>query len=454
MFQRRHMNLNQIAVVLLFFLSIRKVEANGRAPASTDVQLFAGQTQKILLASTFGALISDDNGNTFQWICEEAIGYGGTFDPVFKAAANGDIYATTWQGLRVSKDGGCTFETAEVFGGGNPGTRLENVFISDFHLGQNGMFWAVSATAGESNDVYMSNDGNVFRSANLVAENAWYRTIKVAPSDDNRIYVSKFVLAAGIENSKAFLMRSLDGGSTWQELALDEIEFGGQATFDVLAVSNTDPNVIYARSEFALAPAGDIIYRSDDGGDSFVEIARFPNGPVNAFQIRQDGSVIMGTASRCLEDSVDDDTERKGCVVTSMDGSVGSFTSTVAQPQMACVNEHPTNGRLYACGSNFSDDEFALGVSDDGGATWDAVARFENIVGPLNCPGNPIQEKCATEDWPTVCETIGLCEQEPMVPEIALPPETDGCSYSGSRNLGWYGLLLLGLWGISRRRVQ
>ena len=55
---------------------------------------------------TFGLLVSHDDGAGFYWVCEQNIGYEGTFDPKYRIGANGDIYATTFEGLRVSRDGG------------------------------------------------------------------------------------------------------------------------------------------------------------------------------------------------------------------------------------------------------------------------------------------------------------------------------------------------------------
>ena len=56
--------------------------------------------------------VTKDDGATFRWACEDAIGYSGTFDPKFEIASDGTIYATTFDGLRVSRDGGCTFQLA------------------------------------------------------------------------------------------------------------------------------------------------------------------------------------------------------------------------------------------------------------------------------------------------------------------------------------------------------
>jgi hypothetical protein len=85
--------------------------ANGRFPATVNVHVRADDQDFILVPATFGLLLSKNGGQSFQWVCEEAIGYGGTYDPDYAVAADGRIFATTFAGLRVSTDSGCTFET-------------------------------------------------------------------------------------------------------------------------------------------------------------------------------------------------------------------------------------------------------------------------------------------------------------------------------------------------------
>jgi hypothetical protein len=88
-----------------------EAHANGRFPATVNIQFQTGKADFLLLPATFGLLLSRDGGESFRWVCEEAIGYGGTYDPDYAVRQNGDIYATTFAGLRVSRDGGCSFAT-------------------------------------------------------------------------------------------------------------------------------------------------------------------------------------------------------------------------------------------------------------------------------------------------------------------------------------------------------
>ena len=100
------------AIALLLGLAGGTVFANGRPPATNGVAFHPADPQTILIRSTFGLLISKDDGCSFHWVCEKAIGYGGEFDPKYAVSVDGTLFATTFEGLRVSRDGGCTWVTA------------------------------------------------------------------------------------------------------------------------------------------------------------------------------------------------------------------------------------------------------------------------------------------------------------------------------------------------------
>jgi hypothetical protein len=64
--------------------------ANGRPPMTNGIHFRPGDAESLYVATTFGLLVSPD-GCQFHWLCEDNIGF---------------------DGLRVSRDGGCSFETA------------------------------------------------------------------------------------------------------------------------------------------------------------------------------------------------------------------------------------------------------------------------------------------------------------------------------------------------------
>src|SRR4051794_21859487 len=85
-----------------------RAEANGRLPATSTITFRQGHETDIAVGLTFGLLVSHDGGKTWGWMCEAAVGYGGTYDPVYVYSPSGALFATTFNGLSVMRDS-CTF---------------------------------------------------------------------------------------------------------------------------------------------------------------------------------------------------------------------------------------------------------------------------------------------------------------------------------------------------------
>ena len=390
--------------------------ANGRFPATTNIRFDPGNDQQILLPTTFGLLISSDGGGTFHWVCEDTIGYGGTYDPDYAVADNGDIYATTFEGLRVSHDGACTFEDTEFYndltGGNGDPVLLKNVWIGEIEVASDGKIWATTSTGGEPNDIYVSADGQRFDSANNLHPVAWWKSLRVSQSDPNTVYVSAFLIGTDGADPTALLFKTTDGGANWTDLGVDSFTFGNQPNLFVEGISTTNPDIVYARVLGVRNPQGDDIYRSTDGGASWTKVVEL-SGVISGFTVLANETVIAGTTTPCIEDLTgplaDGGLPNKGCVLVSPSGAEGTWTTPTQEPKLGCVGERASDNSLYACGGNFAPDNFALGTSQDNGQTWTPVIRFDDIVGPLECANDTVQYTCAEDVWPGQCTTLGIC---------------------------------------------
>ena len=361
--------------------------ANGRFPKSTNVFLQPGNPQTILLGVTFGLLISRDGGASFQWICEEAIGYGGTFDPDYAVAADGVIFATTFEGLRVTRDGGCTWETA--------GELSPDDYFEEVEIGPDGTVWAATASDMNPNHVYQSTDsGMTFTPMDSGLPNVWWKSLRVAPSDPQRLYVTGYrvnqaMADGGAPMPTAVAYRTVDGGQNWTALDLSTIQFGNVPWVFVEVVANDNPDVLYVRSQGAEGAIGDVLYRSTDSGDTWTEILR-TDVAMQAVLMRQNGTLMVGTLTSGVHRSVN------GGDTWEMD----------SLPQMCCLGESG-DGTLFSCGANWDPDFFALGRSMDG-QSWDKVVRFSEVKTAYSCPTGTIQrDTCESKRWPSLCEMFG-----------------------------------------------
>lgn len=437
-----------LALVAAAVGGVRPAAANGRFPSSVSVDFRPGDADDIYLGTTFGLVISRDDGATFHWVCERAVGYEGTFDPHYRVAADGTIYASTYDGLRVSRDGGCTFETAtESVPEGDPG-RIAGVWIDNLDVGPTGEVWVVTAEGGRPNDVYKSTDaGRTFARTGLLSPAIWWKSVVVAPSAAGRVYVSGYQVAQPPEGGgeptppMVHLRRTDDAGGQWQELSTASLQVGTSPLLMVAAVDPVRADVVYVRSVRAVgqaAPEGDILYRSADGGGTWAPVLETSDA-IRDVVIRG-GEVLVATRMGGSHRSTDDGM---------------TFQPLAGAPQAACLRDR--DGTLFACGANWMPDNFSLGRSADA-ATWTKVFRFIELDGPLACPAGTVQhDVCEVEEWPARAQQFGI----PVGPQVDAgveppPPPPEGCcdASGGGAVPVAAGVLLVGVgvWRARRRR--
>jgi len=421
-------------------------EGNGRFPTSTSVHTRPGDADDLYLGLTFGLLITHDDGWHWYWTCEDNVGYAGTFDPKYAIAADGTIYATTYEGLRVSDDGGCSFRTATAPPDG-PGD-LVDIWVDAVDVASDGTLWLGTAESGLPNAIYRSNDkGKTVEQMLPSSKTIWWKSIKVAPSDPSRIYASGYQVAPTTE---VFVYRSDDGGTKWTPMPTTDLQVGGEPLILLEGVDPTDPDIVYARSVKVFAPTGDRLYRSADGGQTWTGVLDTEDA-LRAVAVRSDGEVVAGTV--LSDDPV------AGCTFRSS-GRGTTFTACDHGPQMACLAER-SDRELFSCGANWDPDFFTLGRSIDGD-TWTKVLRFHEMTGPLECPAGTVQhDRCALELWPSIREQFGVTG--PVDGGAGVQPDAGpgggndpGCCGAGG---GGAGAVVLGigvatglLWRRRRRR--
>lgn len=398
-----------LALVVAFVADVR---ANGRPPATSGVYFRPGHTDSIVVRSTFGLLVSRDAGCSFRWVCEQAIGYGGTYDPKYAIARDGSMYATTFNGLRVSRDGGCSWATA----------TLPSVWVDSLDVGPNGDVWVGSAQSTVSNALYRSTDNGVtFEPRGALAPTILWKSIKVAPSDPLRVYTSGFELATEAEDAmgapRAHLYASPDAGSSWQPLALGALQFGASPTVMVVAVHPSDASHLYIVTVGSHATTGDRLYRSIDGGMTFVEVLATTEAVRDV--VFRDAATVLVVAG--------------GGGTYRSDDSGQTFFPVEGAPKLACLGEAPDR-TLVGCATNWEPDFMSVGESTDA-VQWTKLFRFVELAGPLKCPaGTPVHDTCDQQLWSELQEQFGAtgpkdpaCAIQPLVDTPGEAPKQGGC---------------------------
>lgn len=412
--------------------------ANGRPPLTNGVYFRPNDAQSVYIRSTFGLLISRDDGCTFRWVCERAIGYGGEFDPKYAVAGDGTIFATTFTGLRVSRDGGCTWATATADTAMDDPGRVADLWIDAIDIGPNGHVWIASAESASPNNVYRSTDNGVtFEPRGMLSPTVWWKSVKVAPSNALRVYVAGYQVA---KTPTARLYRSDDAGDTWVEHPLvgeqpdpPTFQFGQTPIVYVTAIDPAQPDTVFVTSLAANPPNGDRLYRSVDGGITFREVLATTDSIRNAFYAA-DGSFYVATLG--------------GGSFHSTDGGA-TFTPLAAPPQLGCLGQR-SDGTLIGCGANWQPDFKAVARTTDG-ATWDKLFRFVELAGPLECPAGTTSATECDPMWPALRDLFGATGPAsatcPLVPDLTPPKTGNGgcCSAGGSpaSSFGFAGVVAL-----------
>ena len=432
-------------LVSLFIIGAPAARANGRFPQNMSVTFKPNDDQKIWVGSTFGLAYSPDDGATWSWVCEQNLGYMGIHDPVYAVTSAGTIYATIYDGLRISRDGGCTFTKQP---------DLDGKWLSDVQRASDDTVWVAMQSTSLPNEVYLSrDDGGSFTPTGLMRPRAYWKTLRVAPSDPNRVYVTGYQMAEAVDAPgppTPLLFRTDDaaGAGGWIEIPFGEA--GAESQLKLLGVSRADPDVVFARIDAQT----DRVFRSDDGGVGWLEVLSFVDDDARAFISSADGmTILIGSGY-------------KGAMI-SHDGGM-SFAPVDGAPQMFCGGIRDADEDDFICSGNW-ENQMALGRSTDL-TTWTKVYRFVELAGPLECPaGTPQAMECAP-NWCTICEMFGCPDPECGGPSPADGGRRDGggggagngggggcgCGIGRSLTVFWplvvVGLLVVGLRRRRRRR--
>jgi uncharacterized protein (TIGR03382 family) len=366
-------------------------QANGRPAGTSTINFRQGHEQDIAAGMTFGMVISHDGGATWHWMCEKAVLYGGLFDPDYVYAPSGALFATTFDGSLVNRDG-CVFAPIAAFG---------KKFFSSITQGPDGALLMAAADVpdgmgnlGDAKIYKSTNDGMAFNTgATAGMINDWYNSIEVAPTDATRVYVSGYRLGTGGARSWQ-IYRSSNGGTSFTPVTSTGFTTSDNSSIDIVGIKRGAPDTVFVRVSLVDGTTGDAIWRSDNAGQSWTKIFPTTANPVKdemSFVVRANGDIVVGTRN-------------SGAFVAR--GPTNATWETLAgAPHINCLVEN-TAGEVWACTQNFA----VPGTpSDDAGimkttnlTSWTKVLRYQDIQAPVECPAGTRQHDQCVYDCPDV----------------------------------------------------
>ena len=396
--------------------------ANGRFPAAGQLVVSPKDPSHLVVRTTYGLLFSNDTGQHWDWLCEKAVGYGAQVeDPSFAITADDTIVVSTFEGLALSPDHGCSWSFA--------GGALDKRLLTDVAIHPDDPSHVLALVSQYAN---MFGDGG-FEYTNLIFASTdsgatWNQigspldstfiaeTLDTAKSDPQRIYVSG-IRGTGTGAVGVFLA-STDGGQNFTETTIPLISADEHAPY-IGGVDPSDPNRVYVR--IAGASSGRLLV-SKNGGGTFEQI--FAGPPLLGFALSSDGSKVFVGSQNGLSEA------------SSADLTFATKSNVVVQ----CL---ATSGStLYACSAD-DPSGFILGASTDDGATFTPLLHLNTLRGPLSCPQGATANLCIP-DWPSVAANLGEVVDAGSDASVDLPkpPGSSGCSCDlpSTKNAG-YGAL-------------
>lgn len=406
------------------FLGATLAAANGRYPYAQQLLVDPGDPNRLWLRATYGLLTSADGGNSWDWICEAAVGYSTQEDPMLAITADGKVFVAAVEGVLVSPDHGCSWSASPGIG-----TR----YVRDLAVEGDGKHVLALTTVTEQNGnydlvIYRSDDAaESFSALGAVSEDLIGLTIDPAPSDSKRIYVtgtvwpyaaaaaqddagsSKADASVNTSNSPGLLVRSRDGGITWDRRVITG------ATLDkppfIAAVHPTNPDILYVRIQGARVAAGGTVESTlvytEDAGETWKELFRGA-ADMLGFSLSADGKEVrIGLGS--VQNPADTTSGRQvdPTVLGIYRANAPDFSFTpLLRGQVGCLTEGPS--ALYVCGSH-ENDHFELAKSADDGATVSPLYDLAGARGVLACPKTTSTALMCTDQWQYICSQVGKC---------------------------------------------
>jgi hypothetical protein len=300
---------NWLLVTALSLLS-SLAHANGRFPNAEQLRELAPGS--LVVSGTYGLLVSG-NSKDFQFVCESTL-FGKTLmgswvDPLLEVLPDGTILSGSVNGLRVSRDHGCSFRSDgslpydPAFIPPDPSATGPAGTVVDLCPAYDASHGALALTTLKASDgstlehrLYRTTDSahswSEFGAPIPTSTVRVVLTVDVAASDPEHVYVS------GSSLGKSLLVVSEDAGATWtaHEVALEDDT--GVAGLYIAAVSPRDPKRLYLRvSRRSLADDGsttwdDSLLVSDDAGASTRQVLR-QQAALLGFALSPDGNTVL-----------------------------------------------------------------------------------------------------------------------------------------------------------------
>ena len=408
-------------------LSATSVAGAHAPPQATGIFFEAddGETGREWVRTNRGLILRAAPGAPPRLLCNDA--YSASLSEVapMVAVPDGLVVGTYYGGiLRIASDG-CSVEPAQA--------ALAGRHVLDLSSASNGStLWALLAPSIERRgSVLWSDDaGRTWEEAGEI--DAFGSALRAAPSDPRRLYVTAQVETEDGEGLHQLLV-SNDAGTEFSpyEVALLDTEVRAY----VLSVHPSDADRVFLRTLAGNPSDPERLLASEDGGETFSEVASAVGPLVLAFDTN---ALWLGGKDG----------------VWRSDDAGGSFRSVPQTPtHIGCLSA--AGGSLLACGHQ--DLQFGVFEMAADGGKFRSALRFNEVTDQVSCADDAaVVTLCRANfgDWleEQGSSTMGAAGARGSEgPASTATPEPSGCSIRSPQGDASTATLLLALSLLARR---
>ena len=439
--------LGLIVVAVMFNLAVGMGEspawADGAFPDAQAVLLPRDRPRQTILASTFGLIVSEDDGATWAYACENEATKNGALYVVGPPPAD-RIFAKSDRGAVVSENDGCAWSV----GAGALANAVVTDVFPDPTDGEHVLAIAIPGPPEASlAAVFSSRDGGkTYAPSTFSAPSGVSITgVEVAASDPLTVYMT---LDGRLGTLDPMLVRSVDGGQTWTTRDLQAAL--GPVTPRLMAVDPADANRLYLR--LISAPSATLpfegIAMTTDGGVNWTQPLLVAGGAIAGF-VRLPSGVLLAAGTT---------TGGEPAMFRSTDNGLTFATS---RPALHPFGLAQRDGVVYVATKDVADG-FALATSADGGLTFRGRMKLADVSAIRSCVKMACQSDCAFLAGLKLFPA-GTCQADPTSPvpktggggcACALNAGSAVARYPNIRGLTAFGLLLATVVWVRRRRSR
>ena len=368
----------------------------------------------IRLATNFGLVSSDDDGQHWVWSCEQTETSNGSLYQI-GAPPKSRLYAISSEGLAFSDNDSCGWGVAT-------GAGANGIFFDAFADPTNpNRVIAAASTAADGGISYAmlesSDSGTTFGTTRYNAAAGDNITgVEIARSAPQTIYIA-------MTSGSTFLpklARSTNGGTTWQVEDLSAKLPTKTTLIRIVAVDPQDAGRVYLRTH---SVAGDAFAVAVAGASSFTVTTplNFPDGILSAYGRLSNGHMVLAAVV-----GVDE-------VAYKSTDNGATFQPLPTPPSVRAMSAR--GATLFVVADNVADG-YAVGTSIDEGQTWQPLMRYDQIAAIQACVHASCQTDCmnraAAQQWDdTFCAATAPVIDAGTPPDDAGPTGTGGTTGTG-----------------------